>query len=64
MTTCADCGTPLTANELLYYGHHCEGCEGRMMMRFAEDFDDNPRDALLVDSQFDGLVETVIVQTR
>lgn len=60
---CAECNTPLTTTEVLYYGCHCEGCEGRMMMRFSEDFNENERDRLLVDSQFDGLTETVIVQT-
>jgi len=64
MNTCSDCGTPLTTTELLYYGCSCEGCEVRRMMAFNEDCNENERDKLLVDSQFDGLTETVIVQVR
>lgn len=64
MKLCCDCGTPLTAEEITYYETSCDTCEGRRMSRFDDDFNENPRDALEVDSRFDGLMETVIVQVK
>lgn len=31
MPTCAECGSPLEADEIKYYGHTCNDCEGRLM---------------------------------
>lgn len=31
MTKCADCWKPLAADEIEYYGHTCNDCEGKQM---------------------------------
>lgn len=64
MKPCADCGTPLTTDEITYLECWCNDCEGRRMMLFNEEFNENERVRLVVDSQFDGVTETIIVQVR
>lgn len=61
---CVDCGTPLTREEITYYGSTCDRCEGRRLYFDDDTGDGEERDRLMVDSQFDGLTETVIVQVR
>lgn len=61
---CTTCKTPLTRDEIEYLGNTCNNCEGMLMAQLDEAEAAEQRDKLEVDSQFDGLVETVIVRVK